>query len=140
MSAGRGRKRKRGSVSRAEKSERKRLTGVLDDLARRLCKIRDRGLCRKCGKAGLECHHIHSRRHASIRFNLLNLLSLCPVCHRFMHDDPVSARDWIAMEIGAENLDLLDRARNWPELTLGEMDALVTIYRNRLKGTIQNMP
>jgi len=49
-----------------------------------------------------------------------------------MHDDPVSARDWIAMEIGAENLDLLDRARNWPELTLIELDSLIALYRGSI--------
>ena len=50
-----------------------------------------------------------------------------------MHDEPVQARDWLSMEIGVENLDLLDRARYWPELTLGELDSLVMVYRNRLK-------
>lgn len=49
-----------------------------------------------------------------------------------MHNDPVSARDWLALEVGIENLDLLDRARNWPELTLAEMDRLIELYRRSL--------
>jgi hypothetical protein len=108
------------------------MTGILDDLSRRLCKIRDHGLCRRCGKLGLEAHHIYSRRHNALRFNLLNLLSLCPVCHRFMHDEPVQARDWLSMEIGVENLDLLDRARYWPEMTLSQLDDLILLYRGSI--------
>jgi hypothetical protein len=78
---------------------------------------------------GLECHHIKSRRHGALRFVLLNLLSLCPVCHRFAHDKPDEFRDWVSLEIGVENCDTLDRAKNWPELTLAQMDDLIALYR-----------
>jgi hypothetical protein len=76
-------KRKPGSASRAGKSERKRLTVRLDNEARRLCKLRDHGLCRRCGKRGDQVHHIFSRRHGSIRFVLSNLLLLCDADHRY---------------------------------------------------------
>jgi hypothetical protein len=121
-----------GSASRASKSERKLLTGILDNEARRLCKQRDNGLCRRCGKLGIECHHIMSRRHNALRFNLLNLLSLCAVCHRLAHEKPDEFRRWLDMEIGVEDFAILERARNWPELTLQQMDDLITLYRGRV--------
>ena len=132
-----GSKRKQSKCARtAGRSERKRLIDVLDTLWRRAVKTRDQGLCRKCGKLGLEAHHVFSRRHSAIRFMLDNGLSLCPTCHRFAHDNPDSFHSWASLEVGEERFELLERARYWPELTLGELDSLVMIYKNRLKGDI----
>jgi hypothetical protein len=111
------------------KSERKSLTVTLDELWRRLVKIRDKGICRKCGKLGLEAHHIMRRSIGALRFNIANGITLCPDHHSFAHNHPSEFRAWCAEEIGRETYEQLEVARNWPELTLQQMEDLAHLYR-----------
>lgn len=123
---------KKKKTQRRATSERRRLVGILDDLWRRLVKIRDKGICRRCGKLGLEAHHLFSRRHGSLRFLIDNGMSLCPSCHRFAHSQPDTFRSWVISEIGEENYAEIEAARNWRELALSELDDLILLYRGSI--------
>lgn len=63
--------------------KRKRLIKECDKLASELCLKRDEYTCRYCGRKGNTAHHIFSRKFASLRWDLNNLLTLCPGCHRY---------------------------------------------------------
>jgi 5-methylcytosine-specific restriction endonuclease McrA len=113
----------------AGRGERKRLIGVLDVLARRLCFKRDHGLCRRCGGEGHQLHHLLSRRHASVRHVSTNWLLLCADCHSSAHLHRDSFNSWAINEIGQENWAQLEAAKNWSELTLQELSDLAHLYR-----------
>jgi hypothetical protein len=73
-----------------------------------------------------------SRRHGALRFNILNGLALCPACHRLAHEHPDAFRKWAAEEIGPENMELLEQAKNWDELDLAQMSDLINLYRSSI--------
>lgn len=57
---------------------------------------RDGAACFRCGCGGaLDLHHRQRRREGG--HGVSNLLSLCPLCHRWVHAHPVEARaaGWI---------------------------------------------
>lgn len=68
----------------------------LDELAKLCCKTRDNWTCQFCKKTvgGWDCnaHHIKCRKHNYLRWDLINLLTLCAACHRVkFHDGPEGA-------------------------------------------------
>ena len=89
--------------------------------------------CRKCGGAGTEVHHVFSRRHGFLRHHLSNLMLLCWRDHRFAHEKPLEFQLWAMGELGPENWELLEQARNMEELTLLELDRMIEAYREALK-------
>lgn len=54
-------------------------------------KLRDRW-CRRCGSSDrLHAHHIVSRRFLPLRHDLDNGVTLCWICHSWVHENPVTA-------------------------------------------------
>lgn len=74
----------------------------------KLIKLRD-VCCQKCGRvdAKLECSHIFSRRHAGTRHDPANAKLLCFACHRWWHENPIEAVEWLRGVIGADKYDRL---------------------------------
>lgn len=113
------------------------MTRKLDKLCSDL--VRSRGICERCGPARyfefsqLQCAHINSRAIRSTRWNLKNLLSLCPDCHiNFAHKRPLAFADWVKGHIGEENYAELKRLGNTiKKWSLPEM----VEYHETLKGT-----
>ena len=79
-----------------------------DDLWAVLIKRRDR-ICQYCKKAPAEhAHHIHSRRHKAVRWNLDNGVGLCYVCHfHRLPQDRVEFVEWERGHVGAAKYDSL---------------------------------
>jgi len=73
-----------------------------------LIKARD-VICQRCLTASgkLECSHIQSRRHKAIRHDTRNAKLLCFRCHRFWHESPLDAVEWLISVIGQERRDQL---------------------------------
>jgi hypothetical protein len=63
---------------------------------------------------------------------LSNLVLLSDTEHRYAHSHPADFLAWIISEIGHERFEELERARNWPELTLQQMEELVVLYRSSI--------
>lgn len=82
-------------------TDRKKLINRCDDEIRRIARLRAGGHCGRCEifYTDLEAHHIFSRRHLSVRFNLDNIIMLCPECHRWAHSHPeeFQAVTWLDM-------------------------------------------
>jgi len=116
-------------------------------------------VCQRCLKGGrLECSHIFSRRHKAIRHDTRNAKALCFKCHRWWHEDPAEANNWLISTIGQVNADNLLRMAHSThknphkaelEILYAEMekeiDYLESIpeenreklqFRNRYKGVI----
>lgn len=57
----------------------------LDDMARVACKARDDYTCQKCHKTvsghDAHCHHIRTRNYNHLRWDLVNLITLCSGDH-----------------------------------------------------------
>jgi len=54
-------------------------------------KVRSIGTCQRCGnkKGQMQCAHIISRTNRTLRWDLNNVLCLCPTCHFWAHQDPL---------------------------------------------------
>ena len=59
--------------------------------------VRKVGKCEWCGKRGgqLQPAHIISRKNKTLRWDLANILCLCPTCHFKAHQDPLEFAEWI---------------------------------------------
>ncbi len=66
-------------------------------------------ICQRCLKSDgqLECSHIQSRRHKSLRHDTGNAKLLCFLCHRWWHENPLDAVKWLVSVIGEDRHDRL---------------------------------
>ena len=84
------------------KTERKKLIDRCDDEARRIARERAGGHCGYCEMfySDLHDHHIFSRRHFSVRWDLDNHIMLCPICHEYAHNYPEEFLAWVWLQMG----------------------------------------
>ena len=84
--------------SSKKSSDRKRMISELDQLVRKLVMERDNNECVRCGKKILlaAAHIFPKGKYPRLRFELLNVLSLCYYDHmEFGHKDPVGFTQWL---------------------------------------------
>jgi 5-methylcytosine-specific restriction endonuclease McrA len=76
--------------------------------------VRARGCCEHCGKKiNLQCCHIFGRTYNSTRWDLDNLLCLCPNCHiNFAHKNPILFVEWVKAHLGRDKYNLLKEKHN----------------------------
>ena len=73
----------------------------IDLLVKQYVHSRDGYKCLKCGKGErLQAAHIFPKgRYQRLRFDPLNILSLCVGCHLYwQHKDPIAFLDWITVK------------------------------------------
>lgn len=74
----------------------------LDNLARKLCKVRANYICERCDymppQVVVQWHHIVTRRCKTLRWNMLNLLCLCKGCHHWWHEVAQLGEQWMWLE------------------------------------------
>lgn len=84
-------------ISKKAKARRS-IVSELDVLCRQLVLARDGHKCVRCGKEGVtqqSAHVLSKGRYARLRFELLNLMTLCVGCHIFFwHKSPIEAFRW----------------------------------------------
>lgn len=70
-----------------------------DNLARQLIRKLRGNRCERCGAdgeyIGLEWAHIKGRRALSMRWEMLNALLLCKLCHEWSHKNESKRDEWI---------------------------------------------
>ena len=92
--------------------------GPADDWFSKTVRARDRFTCQKCQKtypenhAGLHCSHNYSRRHRTIRWDLLNALALCYSCHEWFGGNPVESGKWLEEKLGVSAIGLLQEKKD----------------------------
>lgn len=104
-------------------------TTRLDRLFSQFIRARD-VCCQRCHRTDkkLECSHIYSRRHRGTRWHPMNAKLLCFTCHRWWHENPPEAMEWIEKLYGQDHMNLLRAMVRRPtKFTQGD---LVIIERN----------
>jgi len=75
--------------------------------------VRARGKCQRCGKKNVQCCHIFGRTYLNTRWDLLNLLCLCPDCHiNFAHKQPILFAEFVKKTLGEDKYELLKESHN----------------------------
>ena len=92
-------------------------------------------VCQKCGKGGrLECSHIISRRHQGTRYDADNAKGLCFTCHRWWHENPLEAIEWLLSIIGHAKYDRLRLKANKPtKLKKWDKDEIRKIHQENIE-------
>lgn len=93
--------------------------------------------CQRCGKSDgkLECSHIFSRRHQGLRYDEHNAKLLCFSCHRWWHENPLEAVEWLKTIIGVERYDNLRLMAHKPtKLTKFDRDLIRENLIKRIKS------
>lgn len=67
----------------------------LDRLVQMLC-INHR--CHICGKDAEAIHHIIGRANKILRYDFINLLPVCNLCHRKIHDEGLDVSKYVSPE------------------------------------------
>ncbi len=91
--------------------------------------------CVTCGKMGrVECSHVYSRRHRTIRWDVENAMSQCNGCHRSWHESPLKSFAWFESEFGAGRIELLrEKMNNKVKVSKAEEKEIAKHYREQLK-------
>ena len=91
--------------------------------------------CEMCGKMGrMECSHVYSRRHRTIRWDVMNANCLCNGCHRKWHESPLKSFSWFEGEFGIGRVELLrEKMNNKVKVSKLEEKEIARHYREQLK-------
>ena len=87
----------------------------LDKLFSLAVRERDHYTCQKCGTINkhVQTAHIFSRSNLSVRWELLNGITLCYYCHiNWCHRKPVEWTEWVKNYLGQDKWDTLVVYRN----------------------------
>jgi hypothetical protein len=118
-----------------KKPTKKSMRNKLDKECSRI--VRSRGICEWCGPVKyfafneLQCCHIYSRANRAVRWDLLNLLSLCPKHHFYGHQHPLEFAGFVEAYLGPHKYaELKIRANTIKKWSISEMQE----YLETLKG------
>ena len=91
--------------------------------------------CVRCGRVGrVECSHIHSRKHRTIRWCKENGVAKCHTCHRWWHENPTEAGIWFIEMFGQGVEDILLEKKNMKlKIPKSEEKEIAKHYREQLK-------
>jgi hypothetical protein len=92
--------------------------------------------CEWCGRTGIrmECSHVYSRRHRTIRWDAMNAVCKCNGCHKKWHESPLAAFAWFESEFGSGRVELLrEKMRNRVKVSKMEEKEIAAHYRKELK-------
>jgi 5-methylcytosine-specific restriction endonuclease McrA len=94
------------------KPSKKTISNKLDKICSEI--IRSKGKCQRCGKReNLQTAHIFGRTYHNTRWDLENLLCLCPDCHiNFAHKCPILFTEFVRKLLGEEKYELLKEKHN----------------------------
>lgn len=92
--------------------------------------------CVKCGiqRDRMECSHIFSRKHRTIRWCKQNAVCKCHTCHRWWHENPTESGIWFLETYGQGIEDILIEKKNTRiKVTKLEEKDIAKHYREQLK-------
>lgn len=119
----------------SKKRSRKYFIKLLDDLARKYIRERDK-VCSKCRRQGHHVHHIRKRKYYTTRWEPDNLIFLCKDCHNETENNPTAFSDWFIKTYPERNIIIQSLARisvdTWRDSDLEEIEEML---REKLAGT-----
>ena len=100
--------------------------------------------CEKCGvykppsgmsgSSGMECSHIFSRRHRTIRWCKDNAQCLCSTCHREYGENPADSGRWVEDFVGSGVIaQLREKRDSMQKVTKQDEKDIAKHYRLQLK-------
>lgn len=98
-------------------------------------RARDNYTCQRCGKVGrVECSHVYSRRHRTIRWDMMNAKALCNGCHTVWHSNPIDSFIWFESKYGIDHVEILREKMNHKiKVPKSEEKEIAAHYRAELK-------
>jgi len=124
----------------SRKPSKKTLKKKCDELWSKLIRQRAGNKCEYCGKSDgkIDAHHILSRRHFSVRWNLENGVALCRYHHQFFaHEDPVAFTEWLKTVKGNEVIDALIYEANQPAVRIPYKEVLELLKEGKVFSIIE---
>jgi hypothetical protein len=118
----------------------KSIDKALDNLWSELVKLRAGNKCEVCGKVrNLNSHHVYSRAMKSVRWDVINGISLCVGCHvgtKFSaHKTPNDFSEWSKKKRGQAWFDLLQaKAHSISKLHPFEKELLAKELKKEIDG------
>ena len=115
-------------------------TTAADTAFSKAIRMRDK-YCQWCGSGDnqLQCSHVFSRRHRTIRWDALNAKALCAACHRKWHESPVYAMKWFRERYGEAREELLlEKMNNRVKVPKSEEKFIAKHYREQIKLMEEN--
>jgi 5-methylcytosine-specific restriction endonuclease McrA len=112
------------------KSLRKKLDCICSEI------VRGKGKCQRCGKReNLQTAHIFGRTYNNTRWDLDNLLCLCPDCHiNFAHKQPILFSEFVRKILGEEKYELLKESHyRIAKYTLSDLQIKYEVLKEILK-------
>ena len=103
-----------------------------DDLFSRL--IREKGYCEWCGARNrkVDCSHVVPRGNQTLRYNPINAIALCHVCHRFRwHADPLGSLEWFNSKYPHRAVYLQETRKRLTKRTLKDWEELYKRLKER---------
>lgn len=109
----------------------------LDTLFSKYIRLRDKGICQKCGKyigmtQGLHCAHFFGRANQRTRFDPENAVSLCFGDHQYFHAHPLEFTNWYKARLGEQVFDLLTARANLNHFKI-DREAIGLYLRAKIK-------
>lgn len=99
-------------------------------------RARDNYTCQWCGSTTnqMQCSHVYSRRHRTIRWDMMNAKCLCAACHKKWHESPLAAFTWFEEKYGIWRIELLREKMNYKvKVPKTEEKEIAAHYRSELK-------
>lgn len=88
---------------------------------------RDGELCRRCRSGPVDPHHIFTSKRRSTRWDLVNGISLCRSCHRWIHAHPAAGMIWLTAQLGEGILEALQlKSRQRAKFTAEQRAQMLT--------------
>ena len=89
----------------------------------------------KRGSSGMDCSHVFSRRHRTIRWCKDNAKSLCTGCHRWWHENPAESGKWFESIVGEAFIDrLIEKREQMLKVPKSEEKEIAKHYRKELES------
>ena len=122
------------------KSKRKRLTDRLDEVCRKVIRLRDYNSCQICHKSirgsnSQPCHVVAKGNGASLRrWDLLNIFLGCMHCHQWWHNNPLDSADWFKKRFPARESYLeIYRYGKPAKISTADMEILYEVLKQKLE-------
>jgi len=87
----------------------------LDKLFSQYIRLRDGGVCQRCGGKGNQTSHFYSRAKRSLRWDDSNACLLCFGCHHYFHAYPLEHVEFWKHRLGEEAFTNLQARANTPQ-------------------------
>lgn len=123
-------------TKKKSKNPRKKLVKDLDDIIRKIIRLRDNKCC-SCGRQledNMQVSHYIGRRHYSLRWDLRNCHGSCPGCNLLHNHNTLPYTMFMVRTYKEGILEELERIMmNHTKFSTTQLEELLTTYQEKIK-------